>query len=835
MKQHVHLNGFTTLAARRASLPIVSMQLRVESGAYHEQEYRGYGLAHLVEHMVFAGSDEVEPGTYRHEVAQLGGTCMAQTRYSHTRFNILGPSVNARQLLHLLMQLVFHPTFPESAWKKEQGVIEQEMDMMENSEGELIYSTLWKTLRGKRRMYLHPVGERERFRTLNLSHIRRFHRTWYIPRNCFLCVAGDIDEKELYSWIDEELAELPNPPLPYVDYPLETPAEWPTPQRFQRTCRISSLILAWRVPVLRGIPAFASEVLCAILNEHQELLLAAGEDGEKIIPENLRCRVFQETAGDRVMLLSASVPLDRRQKLRDILLHSLARLDARKLSLILPGIRNRMKLAMQRQLSSVQGITELYSQQWHMERRTDIAESWEAMMAHLSADDLFRLSQELFLPMYTYEASIDPETQKPAAHSAPESSQEETREWAMPNGLRVAVRFSPSATLLSISLSVATGARSETPEMAGVNELVARCLRRLAYRSDFPALKDLREKGGCISCHSGNDCLHVTGTAQPDHSNLLLASLFHLISIPSGFAEVVETEKSGMRLALLRGKTNLVESAFRQLRRCCYGGQSYGLPRLGSTESLQQLSPVVVTEFAKRQCCAGNIVLSIAGGIPFEQMEETVAPYASTLPQGCPVKPAVTPAQRSISEKIDFPGSQSAVAMALAAASACSEDLACMMIFSDWCRATSGPVFQALRIRRGLSYQILCSEIVGADTGCHMFFVATLAEQCGAVRTALEDLFAEIYQNGIEESELESVRTRLCTNKAFQQQYGDKTCEAMSKSLILQHSAQADLRLMEEIRRVSVAAMNSYLRRILAPGNARTWVTVQATSSRGEP
>lgn len=111
-------NGLTVIANRMTAFPVVSVQVWVGTGSEHEEEHAGAGLSHLIEHMVFKGAGEFNAQQLNEEVAALGGIWNAYTSTDRTVYHIDGPSANWQRFAHILLQLVFRPTFPEEEFEK---------------------------------------------------------------------------------------------------------------------------------------------------------------------------------------------------------------------------------------------------------------------------------------------------------------------------------------------------------------------------------------------------------------------------------------------------------------------------------------------------------------------------------------------------------------------------------------------------------------------------------------------------------------------------------------------------------------------------------------------
>ena len=111
-------NGLTVIVNKQTAFPVVSVQIWVGTGSEHEGEHAGAGLSHLIEHMVFKGTRELNAQQLNEEVAALGGIWNAYTSTDRTVYHIDGPATNYRRFTDILLQLVFAPTFPAEEFEK---------------------------------------------------------------------------------------------------------------------------------------------------------------------------------------------------------------------------------------------------------------------------------------------------------------------------------------------------------------------------------------------------------------------------------------------------------------------------------------------------------------------------------------------------------------------------------------------------------------------------------------------------------------------------------------------------------------------------------------------
>ena len=66
-------NGFNVLVEPDHSAPVASVQVWVQSGSIHEGQWLGAGLSHLLEHMIFKGTEKRGPNEIARAVQEAGG------------------------------------------------------------------------------------------------------------------------------------------------------------------------------------------------------------------------------------------------------------------------------------------------------------------------------------------------------------------------------------------------------------------------------------------------------------------------------------------------------------------------------------------------------------------------------------------------------------------------------------------------------------------------------------------------------------------------------------------------------------------------------------------
>src|SRR5689334_3087327 len=100
-------SGLTLIVAERHSAPLASVQAWCQTGSIHEQEWLGAGLTHLLEHLLFNGTERRTSKQISDEIRAVGGYLNAYTSFDRTVFWADCPANAARQAIDILGDMLF--------------------------------------------------------------------------------------------------------------------------------------------------------------------------------------------------------------------------------------------------------------------------------------------------------------------------------------------------------------------------------------------------------------------------------------------------------------------------------------------------------------------------------------------------------------------------------------------------------------------------------------------------------------------------------------------------------------------------------------------------------
>lgn len=831
MQHQIHrcANGLTALVAPQHDLPLVSLQLWVETGSTQEGEWAGAGLSHLLEHMVFKGTERFSGRELNERVPELGGLWNAYTSGDRTVFYIDGPATSWREFLELLVQICLHPTFPREEFEREREVIRREMAMCDDDPQDVAYHTLLRTLYHRHPRRLPVIGERAAFDALRYEDMVDYHRRRYAPANMFICAAGDVDPEVFFAAVEAVVADVPPRAVP-EPLLLPEPRQWGP-----RLCRrsfaqpTSTLMLAWRIPPADSADAAPLSLLVSLLGDGRSAWLYKHLHDELGLVHDVSVFALPDAHSEGALVVELDVERERREEARGALLAFMEALPRAEWSRARRRTRRQMRTARLRTLSTVQGMAATLGMSWHLTRNADCAEEWEAALDAVTDADLQRVAAAYLTPPRLTEVSIDPLQ----AAGVEEDGAEHPRAAAaskvhlLPNGLRLVTRADARVPMVALTFCCAAGCRTESEQTAGLNALMSECLLKgTRSRSAAQLAEAVEDVGASIGSEAGNNTICITLRGPSQDAAWLLELLADVVLHPLFPEAALEHEREAMIADVLDAQEDPVALAFRRLRRACFGARSYGNHRDGTPESLRSLTREHLAAQHARLLCGRNAVLSVAGDIDEAALQATVERLFAALPAGLPAVGVPTPPQKAGEESLHAGKEQAVLVTALPACTAVSPDLPLQLLLETWCRDMSGPLFVELREKRALAYDCSVASLLGTDAGFMAFYVATAPERAEEAREALEELLLRLGREGMPEAALRRAQETALTARLLALQSCDKRSSSVAVNELLGAGADYDDAMPELLRAVTAEQMRAFMARLLAPEAPRTRVSV---------
>jgi zinc protease len=192
-------NGLKVIVKEDHRAPVVTSQVWYKVGSSFESA-GSTGISHVLEHMMFKGTDKLGPGEFSRIIAENGGDENAFTGQDYTAYFQTLAKDRLEVSFRLESDRMRHLALPAEEFRKELEVVKEERRMRTDDDpqsltGEKFYATAYEVA-----PYRIPVigwpGDLEEMR---VEDLRAWYRRWYAPNNASLVVVGDVDSQAVFA------------------------------------------------------------------------------------------------------------------------------------------------------------------------------------------------------------------------------------------------------------------------------------------------------------------------------------------------------------------------------------------------------------------------------------------------------------------------------------------------------------------------------------------------------------------------------------------------------------------------------------------------------------
>jgi predicted Zn-dependent peptidase len=247
-------NGLELVLHEDHRTPIVAVEVWYHVGSKDEPVGR-QGFAHLFEHLMFQGSKHVPEDTYFRYLERAGASNVNGTT-NEDRTNYFETVPKNRLDLALWLEsdrmgfLLEH--VDEQTFAGQREVVKNERRQnYENAPYGMVPRFVAEALYPPGHPYHHlTIGSPEDLNAATLDDVRQFFRTWYVPNNATIVIAGDIDPQATRDLVAKYFGPIPKGPAP--DRPsLRTPALQLTSEtrlEVEAGVELPRVVIAWPSP-----------------------------------------------------------------------------------------------------------------------------------------------------------------------------------------------------------------------------------------------------------------------------------------------------------------------------------------------------------------------------------------------------------------------------------------------------------------------------------------------------------------------------------------------------------------------------------------------------------
>lgn len=268
-------NGLKVVLSPDPTTPTAAVAVYYNIGFRNEPRERT-GFAHLFEHMMFQGSEQLGKMAFIRLIQSNGGQLNGSTRFDFTNYYQVVPANVLEMVLWAEADRMRGLQITAESLKNQQEVVKNEVrvNVLNQPYGGFPWIDLPMAANTNWHNAHNFYGDMEHLDAATVEDVRAFFKTFYAPNNAVLVISGDVDSTQAKAWIEQYFAAIPSaklPPPPDLSEPRQT-AE----KRAGRTDPLATrpaLGLGYHVPARWTPEWYAFGLLDQILAQGSDSLL----------------------------------------------------------------------------------------------------------------------------------------------------------------------------------------------------------------------------------------------------------------------------------------------------------------------------------------------------------------------------------------------------------------------------------------------------------------------------------------------------------------------------------------------------------------------------------
>src|SRR5436190_11774133 len=251
-------NGLRVIVSEDHSAPTFSIAVTYNVGSADEKARRT-GFAHLFEHMMFKGSENVGDGEHFTQIFDNGGNMNGTTNQDRTLYFETLPANQLEMALFLESDRMKSLDITKANLDNQRNAVQEERRLgLDNQPYGKTYEAIGEQAYDNPAYKHSVIGSMEDLNAASVDDVTTFFKTYYAPNNAVLSIVGDVDTKKTLALIEKYFGTISRQPQPNRPDLTEAPHTAERRSTIQDSlARLPQVDIAWVAPAA-GPPDFAA-------------------------------------------------------------------------------------------------------------------------------------------------------------------------------------------------------------------------------------------------------------------------------------------------------------------------------------------------------------------------------------------------------------------------------------------------------------------------------------------------------------------------------------------------------------------------------------------------
>ena len=780
-------NGATIVSSYIPESELVTIQIRVLSGLSNEGEYASSGISHLLEHLLFKGTEEKSSEDIRKEIKMMGGIVNGSTGLDSAEYHITVPNERFEEALSLLVSMVTQPAFTDSDFEKEKEVILREINLREDDPMSkrirLLFSESYRE-----NVYKYPIiGYAEVFKKLTKEDVARYHASVYRPERMVIGIVGGVHPEEAMERAKEELEPLKRA-LPWASgVELEPRQVDVNVESFEADVVVGYLAMGFHTTSLFSKDLYNTDVLNIILGVGESSRLYKRLVKEKQLLYSIGSLNYTPKYPG-LFIVTAIGDADKLAEAREEIMRVIEELKWGKISK--EELERAKNMVISDYLFSHESIEALASSMTISQILTGdpaffakyVDEVGKVQESDIKSSCRKFLTEENSTTVYLVPKGFLEE--EVVLREKKKMVKSDVSAEKLLNGLTIVVKERRDLPLVTVSFASKGGLRAEKKENSGISNLTSNLLLKgTKKRKESQIVPAIEQMGGSISSFSGMNSIGLSMHVLSKDLDKGMGIFQDVLSGAIFPEEELEKEKKKIIASIREEEKDIFSKGMLEVRKLLYTSHPYSMRIKGTVEAVESFTREDVSLFYAGHIVPEGSVLTVVGDIDApEVLEGLVKRFKKWKGSPAPIeKESVLPLEKEKTESLTMDKEQSLFILGFQGVDLKDQRKYTLRVISSLMSGADGLLFFALRETEGITYTLGAVSAPQVDKGYFFLYAATQEEDLASVRKKLLEVIEKVKKGDIQEEEIEASKRRLISEHALNLQ----TNSALAMTLTL--------------------------------------------------
>jgi zinc protease len=849
--RHVLSNGAVLLVKEDPSTAVVSFNIWVDAGSIDEKPAER-GMAHLIEHMIFKGTEKRGVGAISREVESVGGYLNASTGYEQTCFYVVLPADRFQEALEIEMDAYLHSTFDAAELKKEKEVVFEEMRMRRDDPWSWSWELLFKNLFRRNPYHWPVIGDMGVLRKVPREKLLTYYKNHYVPSKTVLTVVGNISAPSVCCWVEKHFKWAGNAHAPKRS--MQQDGEPPRMRLHVEKGDVQQVYVTLGFPTvaLKHRDAAALEILKAVLGNGASSRLNRSLREKNQSADEIGAEHFAGKYGGAFLFQCLTDGKRLQRALGDFMVEVKELLHSEIPAGELAKVKNQILAAKVYEKQNADGQAKTLGF-WELQGGYQLEDRFLEDLNRVTSPEIQAAAAKYLQPKRASLVIYHPKNQKVENRAsfwqtllqksiegkrgtlAPiKPKKDSLRRFELKNGSVLWLKQRRGLPIVSLGAFLKGGFCEEPAGRQGMTTLMIKSLLKGTTRKNHEQ----------FAAELENLATNLEPMMEKDYWGLVLDTLtpnfrpsldlmMEALGEPAFLEEEVAKEKKMQLTAIARMKDDPAEYAMLQSDLLTFAGTPYAHMPMGTPETVSGLSREALFNWHRRFTETQNLTWVAVGDLDADDLRERLE-SRSALSRGLRASPIAKPVLKPLKSgrtELTTDYQQAQLVLGFRAPYLGSGEYCAFRILDMILNGMGGRLFVELREKKSLAYSVFGAYDAGKLAGIYQLYIGCAPSKIEEAKREMLKALDSLCKNPIPQDDIQRAQTYLAGLHLLRLQSNRSQMQSYARHELAGSGAHWIEDFPARLKKVTAAEIRTVARKYFESPN-KTWVSMLPKGQR---